>query len=170
MSQEDREKWLERYGKPIEAVRTSVMEEKASQDVEVSNFKLKHFMLQKGYPYKDAQEADKASMPHLKKAVIQAKRAGAEVSFASGAVLEGMFDLFGKEQHKALEKYQQRMHVIETEKGAYIGQVTPGGKLNSLSHFMEKEDAKKQLQEFREMQKERGQEREFVREIGERKK
>jgi len=73
-----------------------------------------------------------------------------EITFVSGAVMEGMMELFGHEQHKAVSRYINRLYAIENDMGCYIGTIDIDGNVKPLSViYKSKELALSRLREYK---------------------
>ncbi|WP_079524954.1 MULTISPECIES: hypothetical protein [Halobacillus] len=112
-----KEHWAHTYGKPVPSLRKKVMQNRSETGIDISKYKLERHMLNNGASLKEVKALENVSMPDLTEQVLKMKRGASEVQFAGNAMLEGMFDLFGVNQHKALERYQSQIHEIETEEG-----------------------------------------------------
>ncbi|CAM3759071.1 hypothetical protein BSI_43950 [Bacillus inaquosorum KCTC 13429] len=131
-------------GIPIKEMRKSILESQAEKDVTVSNLKFQRFLNDRGM-FKESKEARKLDFTNIK---IQNKKIANEISFVGGALLEGFLSFYGIEMDRALDKYENRLHVIEGEEDAYIAQISRTGDVKRVSPVMEKEAAIEKLKAF----------------------
>ena len=149
LSNEGKQDWIKSVKtQPLNDMRNEILETKASNSVEISSFRLKRHLLGKGTSFNEVNKLDEKEMPKLHDQVKKFKKGANEVSFAAGSIFEGMLELFGNEQHKALEKYRNKLHVIENESGSYIGQVKTNGNTHVFENFNSIEEGDKRLREF----------------------
>ncbi|MEC0434420.1 hypothetical protein P8832_09630 [Bacillus subtilis] len=147
-------------GIPIKEMRKNIMESLAENDVAVSNLKFQRFLNDRGM-FKESKDARKIDFGSIK---IQNKKIVNEVSFIGRSLLEGFLSFYSVEMDKALDKYENKLHVIEGEKDAYIAQIHRSGDVKRVSPFMEKETAIEKLKAFEkenELRKERENERTY---------
>ncbi|MCY8497751.1 hypothetical protein P8917_10100 [Bacillus atrophaeus] len=147
-------------GIPIKEMRKNILESKAEKDVAVSNLKFQRFLNDRGM-FKESKEARKIDFSSVK---IQNKKIVNEVSLIGGALLEGFLSFYTIEMDKALDKYENRLHVIEGEEDAYIAQISRDGDVKRVSPIMERDAAVEKLKAFErqnELEKEKETDRSF---------
>ncbi|KKE78661.1 hypothetical protein DTX80_17720 [Bacilli bacterium] len=138
----------------IKDMRSRILRTAAEEDIELSDFKFKKFLNDKGM-FKESKEADGISVNDIK---VKNKKVVNEVKFASGSLLEGFLAFYGVELDKSLDKYERRLHVIEENNAAFIGKVDRNGDLKKVSPEMDKNQAIERLRDFekqRELKKNR---------------
>lgn len=134
--------------KSITDMRKNILETKADDDVELSNFKFQRFLNDKGL-VKESREAKGFDISNIR---LKGKQTTNELKLASGSMLEGFLSFYGIQLDKSLDKYEKRLHVIEENDKAFVGKVDRKGFLQRLSPIMEKERAKNKLKEFEQKQ------------------
>lgn len=140
----------EKEWQPIANVRKNMLREKIAQNIHISDYRLKQYLIEKGFQTDELAKVTLDSTMMMQNVLKSGKRATYEASFALGSIFEGMMELFNHEQHKALATYKDRLLLIENEKGCYIGSIDLEGKVKSVSHiFKNKESALMMLNEFK---------------------
>lgn len=131
---------------PVADVRRSIMEDRAERDVELSNIKFQQYLNSNG-KFDEANQARGVDIEGLKH---NGRVLTNEATFALGSLAEGFLSFYGVQVDKSLEKYENKLHVLENEEtGSYIGKINEKGEVHRVSPFFaSKELAQEKLKEF----------------------
>lgn len=129
---------------PIKEMRRKILENKAAADIKVSNLKFQQFLNDKRM-FQESKEARSIDVEGIK---VKNQQVVNEVRFASGSLLEGFLSFYGVQLDRAINNYENRLHVIEDNNKAYIGKLSRDGDVTRVSPMMEKDQASEKLNEF----------------------
>lgn len=142
---------LAKNGKPIDEVRQKMIRKTVRQNVETDPTKVSAWFNDKY----DNTNADKAEKLINDKPVRQFNQVKNEISFFGESFLEGFLGFYGLEVDNAVDRYESKLHVIETqdlilndEPQYFIGQSKKGELKKATSNMPSREIAEAELQKF----------------------
>lgn len=114
----EKKQMLNEKGLSLTSVRKDALKSEAIKNYEFNGLRFERFLYDKGM----AKEAKQARNFDFDKYAIQAQKFLANASFAGGAILEGFFEFYGLEIDRSVDRYLNRLQIIETRE-------------NEISHF-----------------------------------
>lgn len=139
-------------GKPVEEMRHKLLRDTMRKQTNVDVLKVKqHF--EKSH---DSENAEKVNNLNPGKPAQQFKQIKNEALFFGQSFLEGFLGVYGIEVDNAVERYENRLHVLETqdldqgypEKKYYIGRIKNGRSEIATSEIQSREVAEAELNKF----------------------
>ena len=139
-------------GQPVNEVRHKMLRDTVKRQVEVNTLKVKQHFDRK-HDFENAEKVEKLKSNSPVKQVKQIKN---EAMFFGQSFLEGFLGVYGLELDNAVERYENKLHVLETqdltqdnpEKKYYIGRIKNGQSDIATSEIPSREIAESELDKF----------------------
>ncbi|MBC1248121.1 hypothetical protein [Listeria booriae] len=149
---------LKTEGQPLQTVRQEAKKKEAEEKLDLSNYQFKQHLVQRGMT-NEAKISEQVDITPYK---ASPKKVLNELEFIGMSMLEGFLEFVGIKLDGVVDRYESKLHVIETEDvqtGASqvrISKLTKDGDLINVSPDLKHlELAKQRLEEFDRKQQER---------------